>query len=73
MQYLRCAICKRQLNNVIEDPFSDDCGGDCALCMLSVEAESGDYYTASRIAMGIARNLVTKAEIEHNKMRFNHG
>lgn len=32
-----CNICGRRLNNPA-DPFSEDCGGDCLLCM----AEAGD-------------------------------
>lgn len=33
----RCSICRRALN-VATDPFSEDCGGDCLLCM----ADAGD-------------------------------
>lgn len=40
----RCQICGRLLGN-LEDPRSEDCGGDCLQCM----AEAGDPDCAEAI------------------------
>lgn len=37
MKWFNCQICNRLLNNP-NDPYSEDCGGDCLKCM----AECGD-------------------------------
>lgn len=39
-----CHICKRELDNP-KDPVSDDCGGDCVLCM----ADAGDPDCIKRL------------------------
>lgn len=39
METLNCGICKRPLN-LIEDPLSVNCGGDCLRCMANIEREN---------------------------------
>lgn len=60
---MNCTICKRELNNP-DDPFSDDCGGDCAMCMLPIEFDIGYYATAMLIAQSIVDNIRTINEKE---------
>lgn len=48
-----CKMCKtRRLDNV-NDPLSEDCGGDCAYCQLLIELSIGDYVTAETILLGM--------------------
>lgn len=41
----KCFICNRVLDNP-EDPFSEDCGGDCLQCM----ADAGDPECEAAVA-----------------------
>lgn len=54
---MNCNICGRKLDNP-NDPLSENCGGDCAYCMLRIETEAGDYQVARTIANEIAMRLM---------------
>jgi rRNA maturation endonuclease Nob1 len=43
----RCHFCKRVLDNP-DDPFSEDCGGDCLQCMADI-AEDPDAVARVKI------------------------
>lgn len=44
-----CSICKRWLNNP-KDPFSEDCGGDCLLCMADCQDPEPAAFKAGFLA-----------------------
>ena len=58
---MNCNICKRKLDNP-EDPFSIDCGGDCAWCMIPIEYDIGDYTTASLLLEEIRDKIKKQLE-----------
>jgi hypothetical protein len=53
---MKCSICGRELN-VIEDPLSGDCGGDCWGCVGEIEAEMGYIPSLEKLRHEFALGL----------------
>lgn len=58
-----CGICSKQLDNPL-DVLSDDCGGDCILCM----AECYDPYCIEKVRKAVTENKPT-LDTEYDRIR----
>jgi len=45
---MKCSICGREINQV-DDPLSNDCGGNCWGCIGEIEARGGHEPSLTQI------------------------